>query len=329
MKTKPLIILAVLLLALLGLKYVQSNRHQTRLARSSMESLFPDTAGEQFGTLSLTGADGVELILERVGEGWILPTSYGHAAAADKVERVLDELAGLMGDFRSDNKSVLADYALDEQQAIHLRARDLAGAELGHLLLGSNLSGGSGFFVRRAGEDTAYAARGNLLGSLGIWGENREIAAKSFLDLKAFEVDRQQVDRLRIINAGGELELSKVFDAPPADTVAVDRSQYGWRSGALTLDKAKTDGVLGALASIQAQDLLDPAGDYGFSDNPRRVELQLADGGSRVVEFGVVVAEPAAGVAMRVYGDEAVYRVYERLPDRIFKSREELLPDTE
>jgi hypothetical protein len=327
MKTKPLIILAVLLLALLGLKYMQSSRHDTRLARSSMELLFPDLAPDQFGSLSITGADGVELILERVGEGWIMPTSYGHAAAADKVERVLGELAGLMGDFRSEGKAVLADYALDEKQTIHLRARDLAGAELGHLLLGNSLTGGSGFFVRRAGEDTAYAARGNLLGSLGIWGEKRELAAKSFLDLKAFELDRQQVDRLRIIDADGELELSKVFAAPPADTVAVDRSQYVWRSGALTLDKAKTDGVLGALASIHAQNLLDPAGDYGFGDDPRRVELQLADGASRVIEFGAVVAEPAAGVAMRVYGDEAVYLVYERMPDRIFKEREELLPE--
>ncbi len=327
MKTKPLIILAVLLLLLLGLKYIQGTRHETRLARSSMELLFPELGPEEFGALSITGADGVELILERSGEGWILPTSYGHPAAADKVERVLDELAGLMGDFRSDNKSVLADYALDEKQAIHLRALDLSGAELGHLLVGNQLSGASGCFLRRSGEDIAYAVRGNLLGSLGVWGEKRELEANSFLDLAAFDVDREQVDRLRIIDAGGELELTKIFDAPPADTVAVDRSQYGWNSGALTLDKAKADGVLGALASIRAQNLLDPAGEHGFGDDLRRVELQLAGGESRVIEFGNVVAEPDAGIAMRVYGDDAVYLVYERLPDRIFKTREELLPD--
>ena len=48
-----------------------------------------------------------------------------------------------------------------------------------------------------------------------------------------------------------------------------------------------------------------------------------------MIEFGALISEPDPGVAMRVYGDEAVYLVYERLPDRIFKSREELLPDGE
>ena len=328
MKTRPLFILAAMLVVLVGLKFWQSSKHDERLTRSGLEELFPAVAASEIGGFTVTGPAGTEIALERDGESWRVASSYGHRAAGDRVEQMLDELSGLRGEYRSEREAVLADYSLDDSRALHLRVFDLSGAELGHLLLGDRMTGVAGFFARRNGEDTAFAARGNLLGSLGIYGDEREPKARNFLDLKAFEVDRQEVDRIRIITNGGELELAKRFEAPAADSVVVDRSSYEWQVAGVPLDRAKTDGVLGALTSVHARDLLDPAGDYGFTAAARRAELHLADGSSRVVEFGAKVEAPEAGVAMRVYGDEAVYLVYDRLPDRIFKSREELLPES-
>jgi len=328
MKTRPLFILAAMLVVLVGLKFWQNSKHDERLTRSGLEELFPAMATSEIGKLAIAGPGGTEVILLRDGESWRVESSYGHPAAADRVENLLGDLTGLRGEYRSEKEAVLADYSLDDNRALHLRVFDLSGAELGHLLLGDRMTGAAGFFARRAGEDVAFAARGNLLGGLGIYGEEREPKAKTFLDLKAFEVDRQQVDRIRVIATDGELELAKRFEAPPADTVAVDRSKYEWQTAGAALDKAKVDGVLGALVSVHARDLLDPAGDYGFTDAARRVELHMAGGDSHVIEFGAKVESPEAGVPMRIYGDEAVYLVYDRLPDRIFKSREELLPET-
>lgn len=329
MKTRPLFVLAVLLLLLAGLKFMQSRRHDERVGRSGLEQLFPEVATDRVGKLVITGPAGTELLLQRSGADWRVESRYGHPAANDKVEGLLGELTGLLGEYRSDDEAVLVDYSLNEGSALHLRAYDLAGVELGHLLLGGRRTGAAGFFARRDGEQKAYAARGGLLGSLGVWGEEREPKAKTFLDLKAFEVDRQQVDRIHVMNEADRLELVKAFAPPPPDTLAVDRGDYEWRAGDTALDKAKVDGVLGALASVWARDLLDPAADYGFNEASRRAELHLADGSSAVLEFGATVNEPEAGVAMRVYGDKAVYLVYDRLPERIFKSREELVPDAE
>ncbi len=327
MKTRSLFILAAVLLVLVGLKFVQRSSHESKLSESSFTELFPMVATGEIGRLVIDGPGAGSIELVRSGTAWRVETSHGHPAADDKLERLLGELVGLKGEFRSDRESVLADYALDDKRAVHLTAFDLSGKELGHLLLGERLSGAAGFFAMKAGEKRAYAASGNLLGDLGIWGDSRDPAAKSFLDLKAFSVDRQQVDAIVLASGSKTLELSKAFAAPAADTLAVDRGTYRWLAGGKELDRAKTDGVLGALASVQAQNVLDPAADYGFAATGRAVELRLADGSRQRLEFGEALSAPEAGIALRVSGDDAVYLVYDKLPERIFKTRDELLPD--
>jgi hypothetical protein len=326
MKMRPLFILGAVLLVLVGLKFVQKSSHESTLAESGFTELFPAIATGEIGRLVIDGPGPGTIELLRSGEAWRVETSHGHPAADDKLERLLGELVGLKGEFRSDRESVLADYALDDKRAVHLTAYDLSGKELGHLLLGERLTGAAGFFAMKAGEKKAYAASGNLLGDIGVWGESRDPAARSFLDLKVFTVDRQQVDAIPLTDGGKTLELTKAFDAP-ADTSAAGRSQYRWLAGKKELDRAKTDGVLGALANLQAQDVLDPAVDHGFTEAGRAVELRLADGSRRRLEFGRPISAPEAGIALRVSGGNAVYLVYEKLPERIFKTRDELLPD--
>ncbi len=326
MKTRPLFILVAILIVLIGLRYVQKSSHESTLAESGFATLFPAVATGEIGRLVIDGPGPGAIELLRGGDVWRVETSHGHPAAGDKMERLLGELVGLKGEFRSDRESVLADYALDDKRAVHLKAYDLSGKELGHLLLGERLTGAAGFFAMKAGEKSAYAASGNLIGDIGVWGETRDPVAKTFLDLKAFTVDRQQVDAITLTTGDKRLELAKAF-AAPADTGAAGRSQYRWLAGQRELDRAKADGVLGALASIQAQNVLDPAAEHGFAGARRAVELKLADGSTRRLEFGGPVSAPEAGVALRVSGGGAVYLVYENLPERIFKTRDELLPE--
>jgi len=326
MKLRPLFILAAVLLVLVGLKFVQKSSHESKLAESGFSELFPALAPGEIGRLVIDGPGPGAIELLRSGEAWRVESSHGHPAADDKLERLLGELVGLKGEFRSDRESVLADYALDDKRAVHLIAYDLSGKELGHLLLGERLTGAAGFFAMKAGEKRAYAAGGNLLGDIGVWGENRDPVAKSFLDLKVLTVDRQQVDGIALATGDKTLELSRAFDAP-ADTGAAGRSQYRWLAGKKELDRGKVDGVLGALANLQAQDVLDPAADHGFAEAGRAVELRLADGSTRRLEFGRAISAPEAGVPLRVSGGSAVYLVYEKLPERIFKTRDELLPE--
>ncbi|MBM4116854.1 DUF4340 domain-containing protein [bacterium] len=326
MKTRPLFILGAVLLVLIGLKFVQRSSHESKLSQPSFEVLFPAVATGDIGRLVIDGPGAGKIELTRSGMDWRVDTSYGHPAAADKLERLLGGLVGLRGEFRSDRESVLADYALDEKRAVHLIAYDLGGKELGHLLLGERLSGAAGCFAMKAGEKRAYAAGGNLLGDIGVWGENREPSPRGLLDLGVFSVDRQQVNGVALSDGDKTLTLAKTFDAP-ADTSAAGRAQYRWLAGKKELDRAKTDALLGALASIRATDVLDPAAEHGFAAARRGVELSLADGSTRRLEFGAPITAPEAGIPLRVGGAGNVYLVYDKLPERVFKSREDLLPD--
>src|SRR5512136_2114946 len=113
MKTRPLIILAAVLLALVALKLVQRSSHQSKLAESSYEVLFPAVATGEIGRLVIDGPGPGQVELTRSGDKWRVDTSHGHPAADDKMERLLGELVGLKGEFRSDKEAVLTDYALD------------------------------------------------------------------------------------------------------------------------------------------------------------------------------------------------------------------------
>jgi len=325
MKSKTLTILVAVLVVLAALKYMQTVRHRASLRQTGLESLVADLQATDMGRLVITGPSGKDVVLARSGSDWVLESSFGHPASASNIERLLGSLSGLKGEFRSDKEEVLADYGLDDAQAIRLRVYDLSGKEQGKLLLGKQVPGGSGFFVRREGERKAFAAQGNLLGSLGVWGENREPAGKRFLDLKVFEADRQAVDSLVLQNGETRMVLAKEFTKTAADTL--DRAQYAWRLNGKEASKSAADGVLGALASIYARDLLDPAGSYDFSGKRQRADVVLSDGERKTVEFGAAVSQPEEGLPMRIAGKDYIYLVPTNLTERIFKSRDDFKPE--
>jgi hypothetical protein len=327
MKTKPLIFLVLVLVALIGMKLIQSASHKKQVGRTGIESIFTDLPASDISRIAITGPSGDEIVVARGTVGWIVESSYGHPADTAKIDRITAALTDLKGEFRSNKESVLADYALDEAQAIHIRVQDLSGAERTHLLLGNRLTGSSGYFVRKDGDNNAFAAQGNLLGDLGMYGEGRDPESKRFCDLKAFTIDRDSLDRLTLLQEGETLELVKVFTEPAADSLPVDRGSYEWRLDGQPVQKSAADGIAGAVAGIWAMDLLDPALDYGFAEAARRVDLVLEDGSTKRIEFGNTVMEPEAGLTMRIAGQGSVFLIQDNLPTRIFKSREELSPE--
>ena len=130
MRSKPLIILAVLLVILIGLKLVQNALHRSEVEQTGLELLLADLPLTEIGRVVLAGPDGDGVELVRRGDDWIVESSFGHPADASRVEQLTGELDGLQGEFRSEDSSVLAGYGLDDAQAVHLRIFGLDGSEL-------------------------------------------------------------------------------------------------------------------------------------------------------------------------------------------------------
>ncbi len=326
MKTKRIIIMAAMLLILIGLRLIQVGQKENRFKEPVLNHMFPVLSLDQVGSFTISAPNGVNIDIRRRADHWIVASKYGHRAKTENLERLVAGLSGLKGEFRSDDPAVLADYSLDDAGAITLRLSGLAEETLGEVLLGKAVSSRGGCFARQVDAREVYAVEGNVLGSLGIWGDDRDPKVSFFLDLQAMKVDRGEIDAVTLEHEGAMLHLVKVFEPSPADTIPVDRTQYDWRLGDTELDKAKADAVAGALATIHARDIIDPSGAYDFNSSGMRATLQLADGTSRVVEFGRVIDEPERGVTMRILDDRSLYLAQENLPERVFKSRDDLLP---
>jgi len=327
MRGRTLIILGVVLVALVVVKVAMDRAHRSELERSGLEAVLPgDLAASEIGRLVVTGPAGEDVVLERRGLDWVVATKWGQPADGAKMQRLTESIAALTGEFRSDDAAVLADYGLDSTRAVRLKVYDTSGAERAALLLGDRQAGSGGFFVKTAASDRAYATRSNLVGELGIWGENRDPEGKRFLDLKIFTAAREDVDGITLTRGDEVIRLTKAFHEPAADSLPVDRTKFSWRVDGAEAEQSPCNSVLSALGGIWARDALDPAGDWAFADSAMVAEVSFADGTTKRLDFGLAMEEPEAGRALRVSGREGVFLVSPGLAERVFKARADFDP---
>jgi len=285
--------------------------------------------------------------LARSGDGWVVASRWDWKAKDDLVKRLLDDLSGLKGEKRASTGELLADFQADDENGLHLVGSGTGGTELFHLVVGKSAPRG-GTFVRREGSDDIYITQAALRSSFGVWGdEPKPPDAKRWIELRVYQGDRMDVDRVDVRDGSRDLVLEKEFamvePAPPApaegDSAAAaepapsaepvpDRSDWTWKPDqAGEFDKNKVDGILGTLCSLYAFDVADPDSveSYGLVDPSRSVEIDLQDGSKVDVYFGKAT-EDGKKVYFRVGKDGKPALIYSSTVDRIFAKREDLKP---
>lgn len=320
MKSRKWIILVALLLALGLVRVLQQRSYESSLQSASMEMLAAGLSLDESSRLEIVGPESSALVLARKDADWFVESSYGHPVQAGKLESIFSELLSLQGEFRSSSEEVLTDYQLKDEEALHLKVFARDGGEALHLLIGSSLPGGSGFFLRRAGEINVYASHGRLLGQLGLWGDKREPEDRGFLDLSVLSLDAGSIEGVLLVDGDSELRLSKEYSVPKEGEV-LDLDAFTWKLGSAEADRGKVESLTSALAALRASGVLDPSGDHGFS---RRVEVSLPGGETQVILFGKAL-DSGEGTPVKLEGKDAVFRVYAGMEDRLFKGREEFL----
>ncbi|MFO7610390.1 MAG: DUF4340 domain-containing protein [Candidatus Krumholzibacteriia bacterium] len=345
LKSKPLAILAVVVIVLGAIALMQKSSHERRTSLPAQAVLLDGAwTGDDLGRIALGhGGQPEVVVLERGPEGWTIPTSWHAQASAQRVDALLRVLGGLAGEFRSDRESVLADYGLTPEGSVTIRAWDTGGGEVIALDVGAQAQGAQGQFVRRPGQSAVYVAGANVLSALGLYGGPDRPTGRHFLDLQAVQEDKTQVDAIVLEDEHGARTLAKVFAPVPADSAAaaaepqVDRLTWEWEltePSREPLLKTRADGVLGAVTSVRAVDVDDPAGDpaaYGLDEPARRAILRFADGRELVLAFGA--ERPAAdgspaGVWLRAGDDPTVWVVTTYAVDGIFKTTQDLRPES-
>ena len=339
-RNRPLLILGLAVVALLAVSIVQRVLHRravTTPATTTVVAADFDPADINRVTVG-AGDDSLAVVLERLGEGWVARTAWDHPADTRKLQELLAAVDSLQGEFRSDEAAILDDYGLGPQSApvkVTLFGKDWQ--PVCALLLGERADDGSGVFVRAPSSHAVYLTRTEVRGKLGLWSPEAKPESRHFLDLSVFKTDAAGIRRIALHQGDKTLVMEKVLTAAgPGDGSAPPPQDWEWTLTAPSrraLAKTKVDGVMNAMAAVQAADVADPGAAmemYGLWKAERRVEVTLADGST--FELRVGDARPAAdGVQEGRYcmtsRDRKIWVIREFKIDQIFKKLEDLLPD--
>jgi len=339
MKPRQLVVLAAVVAALGAAVIVQNVRHERSTSRSDTRPVLDvNVVAEEINRVTVSqGDDSTRVVLEKLPDRWVVRSAWDHPADERKVRELIDALNGLRGEFRSNDAEVLADYGLGPDADPRPVTVTLFGAdwqEVAAVELGS--TSGGGVFLREPGENAAYLSRTNVLGKLGMWGGPKAPESRTFLDLDVFECKAADIRSIALFDGDDVLRLEKTY-AEPDSTGTVDDSTWEWvltEPERRPLAKTKADAVMNALTRVQAVDIADPKGDwrdYGLWKAPRRVEVGLADGSTFELRWGVA-REAGAGQQAGLYAmsseDQTVWVIREFKADQIFKSLEDLLPES-
>jgi len=316
MKRRNQIVLLVVLVALVGIRWMQHRSHESSLAEPDRETLLPGFSMDSLSRVELRGPASDALVLERKGEGWVVASRFDHPAKSSKIDELAGELEGLTGQFRSDREDVLPDYGLADTTAVSLELYSDTGEQKEHLLLGSAQPRGGGLFLCRAGSNRVYASQSRLLSTFGLWGDKRSPDARGFLDMTLWSWDKTKVESFALITPDGRLEFTKA--APDTTT-----GQAPWLLDGTAVKSDVVDQVLTTLMNLKGRDLLDPGEDHGLAEASRRVEIRLEGGESKTLLVGESEEEEKGDVPIRVEGSNFAYALYSSYPNRIFKKRED------
>ncbi len=344
LKTRNLVILAVILVILAGINFWQKSSHRASTSGSALEVVLDqEFTRDNLGKITLGFADNPEAVVMTTSPaGWLVDTAFDTPASEQRLDTLLRGLSNLTGEFRSDKAGVLDQYGLDSAGAVKVRGYDPQGQEVLALDIGKTPERFPGQFVSLPGQDKVWLTQKSILGNLGIYGAPEAPQSKYFLELQAVKEDRLDVDRLVLRDGEVTLDLVKEFaveevpeGAPEGTTPEVDRLTWEWRlEGApgTALAKTKVDAVLGAAVSIRATDVADPSvslDQYGLDQPVRTVTLHLQDGTTRELLFGSTreAAEgQQAGTYLRLEGSPRIWLVTDYTTRNLFKALTDLQP---
>jgi hypothetical protein len=245
---------AAAVIAVGGAIYVSTSN--TGPSTTIPQKLFPAVAGQinEIGTLVITRNDGTTTI-RRKDNVWTVMEKHDYPAAFDKVRRTVVDLAELQPiEAKTSSPNLfatldLADVTQPDSKATLLTLRnaanqDIASVNVGKVQPGRGGAAGDGTYVRKAGENQTWLAKGRL---------TTETTTIGWLDRSLINVARERVARITLVQGGETLVVSRAkatdknfaMDKKPAAGHKV-KSEWDVNQVASPLEGLELDNVLPA-----------------------------------------------------------------------------------
>ncbi len=345
MNPRKLIPLAVVLLVLVVLVFLfgrKKPRDDLRL-EAGLKRLAPeDFLVSDVGRLEvfLGTKEDQKVILEKEASGWRVRSYFNAPGDGEKVSTLLEKLKNLEGEFRVSEESVLGDFDLTEEKALHFSLYREGNEQAWlRLLVGKSLPNGG--FVRLKGENSIYVVDKDLRREIGLVAHDSSKAPSQspWVNKIITELRKEDVERLSIMWPDRKAVFEKRIktDSGPeerAETASPGKKPpppkgFEWIAGdplnPFPIKGKGVDGILDALAGLTAVDIIDPKEikERGL-DAPRfQCRIALKQRGEKIL----IASHPDPlqdGYMMVQGGDETLFRVSRHTFQGVFKKGADL-----
>jgi len=224
--------------------------------------LLADFNADEVVALTISDAEGNQLVLGKSGDAWVLPEAGDFPVDGEKVTPFLEKIAAVQADR-------LVTQTEGSHQRLQVAADDfnrrleltLADGTTDQLFIGSS-AGAAATHVRADGQPQVY-----LTGELAAWDANPEVT--SWVDTLYFTVPQTATTGLILENANGTFEFEKQGDT---------WTMVGLAEGE-TLNQDAVSALLNQAGTIRLTDVLgtEERTDFGLADPLATVTLETTD----------------------------------------------------
>ncbi len=190
MKFKKLIVLSAAAVLLFGLAIVKQNTGgppsvtlDSPSERTSVGNKF-EVSGAAHLDIYLGKGEGERVSLAKDASGhWTITSRFGTRARKEGIENLLNHLADIRGELRSDSPNLLVDYSITDDKGFHLEVSDATGRKLAHRIVSPMRPRGTQNFAREAGSDRVIVTYTDVLSDINIFSDQDKLSDKTFEDL--------------------------------------------------------------------------------------------------------------------------------------------------
>ncbi|MCB9799169.1 MAG: DUF4340 domain-containing protein [Candidatus Omnitrophica bacterium] len=268
MNKKQLISLTLILAFLILGVIVKEVRRPAGLATRDFELLNLSIDSSKALKILIGKGNHISVTLVKQDGVWLIPDLWNARADQAKVENLLALLKHARGEKRAEGPELLEDFGITDDQAYSLAVLGSDNQKLLEIKLAWKKAGPGAGFIRRSDSNAVYLVDADLIGALGLYGNNEAEMPKlevwPALDLIAYEPD--QISRIEITRFSGENRIAA------AGLLRMDSKKNDWsfirEDMPFRIDQQQVKDFLRNLSNLRARQVYDPSLEqYGF-DHP-------------------------------------------------------------
>lgn len=329
MKKQHLIVLAVVLGILLGVRFAMHRRGSdvaTSLGEAGIGQIVPasvDAAKPRWirvtGPPPKEGEPGRPLELVKGDAGWIVVSAEGAPADESQVDDFLHRAVSLAGEVRGEGESTFARFGLAPDAATKVEIGEESGKPVATIWIGKQGDDADAHFARAEGSSEVRHCQDGLRAPLRLYADGAQPATDLWVNKVVHEADSKDLEEVTIERPDATFVLQRVPPAPPppppvdgaSGEPAPEPAADEWRIVSPEMpwpvQSDSLDGVVTRSAGVRAASILAAGSPPCVFEPPTgRATFRKPDGTSTWIRLGGKVADKEE-VALEVEGKPLCY----------------------